>query len=152
MNTKEYFKSMIQRTLDEAYLPYTPYMVNQILGTAAVETDFFSVLHQVDGPALGYFQCEPATRKDILDNYLKYNTRLRKRIEDAFGSLEVTDEFFTLNIPLQIIFCYLHYSRYGAWGNDIYGYAAAWKRVYNTYKGKGTVEDFIIKYHRYVEE
>lgn len=142
---------MITDTLDACYLPYTPDMVNQMLGTAAVETDFFRVLHQVDGPALGYFQCEPATRKDIIDNYLKYNKRVRTRIEAYLGDLNVTDEFFTLNIPMQIVFCYLHYNRYGAWGRDIYGYAAAWKRVYNTYKGKGTVENFIIKYARYCQ-
>lgn len=150
---RDFFEAMVKDTLDEAMLPYTNFMVEQILGTAAVESDFFAYSHQVGGgPAIGYFQCEPATRRDIIDNYLKYHTRLRKRIENAFGSLEVTDQFFVLNIPLQIIFCYLHYNRYGAWGRDIYGYASAWKRVYNTYKGKGTIEDFIVKYHRYVEE
>jgi hypothetical protein len=136
-----------------AMLPYTPHMVNQILGTAAVESDFFAYSHQVGGgPALGYFQCEPPTRQDIIDNYLIYNPRMRKRLENAFGDLEVNDNFFVLNIPLQIVFCYLHYNRYGAWGRDIYGYAANWKKYYNTSKGKGTVEDFLIKYHRYVEE
>jgi hypothetical protein len=148
-----YFRKLVEKSLDMAFLPYTPHMVNQILGTAAVESDFFQYGTQYGGgPALGYFQCEPATRQDIIDNYLKYQPRLLKRLENAFGNLEVRDYFFTINIPLQVVFCYLHYNRYGAWGRDIYGYASAWKRVYNTHKGKGTVEDFILKYHRYVEE
>lgn len=150
---RDHFESMVKRTLDEAMLPYNQHRVNQILGTAAVESDFFSYVKQLGGgPALGYFQCEPTTRKDIIDNYLKYKPRLRKRIENAFGSLEVTDQYFLINIPVQIIFCYLHYTRYNAWGNDIYGYASAWKRIYNTYRGQGTVEDFMIKYHKYVEK
>lgn len=150
---KDYFRELVEKSLNMAMLPYTPHTINQILGTAAVESDYFSFSQQLGGgPALGYFQCEPATRKDIIDNYLKYKPRLRKRLENAFGDLNVTDEYFLLNIPLQVVFCYLHYTRYNAWGNDVYGYASAWKRTYNTYKGAGTVEKFMIKYHKYVKE
>jgi len=150
---RDYFDTLIRDTLDEALLPYDDNTVNQILGTAAVESDFFTFISQRGGgPGLGYFQCEPATRRDIIDNYLEYRPRLRKRLENAFGDLNVSDQYFMLNLPLQIIFCYLHYDRYAAWGKDVYCYAAEWKRVYNTPQGKGTIEKFVSKYRKYVEE
>lgn len=148
-----YFRNLVEKSLNMAMLPYTPSMVNQILGTSAVESDFFMHNKQLgSGPALGFFQCEPRTRQDILDNYLKYKPRLRKRIENAFGDLNVTDEFFAMNIPLQVVFCYLHYERYNAWGRSLDEYATYWKKYYNTYGGKGSFEDYVKKYRMYVED
>jgi len=150
---RNYSDTLIRDTLDKALLPYDDNTVNQILGTAAVESDFFTFISQHGGgPGLGYFQCQPATRRDIIDNYLKYRPRLRKRLESIFGNLNISDKYFMLNLPLQIIFCYLHYDRYAAWGKNVYCYATEWKRVYNTPQGKGTIEKFIVKYHQYVEE
>jgi hypothetical protein len=125
--------------------------VNQMLGTAAVESNFGYYQRQLGGgPALGIFQMETATRQDIVDNYLRYRPELRKRIEKNVGPVDCTDKEFLDSRELQIVFCYLHYDRYNAWGDSLEEYARNWKRVYNTELGKGTVDKFIEKYRRYI--
>jgi hypothetical protein len=41
-----------------------------LMATAAVESRLGSYLHQVDGPALGMFQVEPATLDDLWSNLM----------------------------------------------------------------------------------
>jgi len=53
-----------------------------LLGTASIESEICTFLKQIKGNALGAYQCEPKTYKDIFDNYLNiilYDQELRHR-------------------------------------------------------------------------
>ena len=51
-----------------------------LLGTALQETGLRNI-QQVGGPALGYFQMEPATHDDIWENFLAYRPDLAARVK-----------------------------------------------------------------------
>ena len=44
-----------------------------LIGTCDIESNLGTYLYQINGPALGIYQMEPATHDDIILNYLKYN-------------------------------------------------------------------------------
>ena len=144
-------RSFVRATLRHCGQPVNKHIVNQIVGTAAVESDFGRYWRQMNGPALGIFQMEPRTRKDIIKNYLAYRAALRKEIEAAIGCLAVSDEAFTNSLTHQVIFCYLHYKRFNSWGTNLDEYANSWKTYYNTRHGRGTTLDFKEKYRRYIQ-
>lgn len=148
---RDTLRSLIIGTLNRCNLKYDDHTINQILGTMAVESDMGQYERQIGGPALGFFQMEPRTRKDIVKNYLAYRPELRKQIEDAIGPVACTDAQFVHSMDLQTVFCYLHYRRFKAWGRSLDEYASNWKLYYNTYQGKGTVTEFKEKYRRYVK-
>lgn len=106
----------------------------------------YRVLRQIQGPALGFFQCEPKTAVDIWDNYIMYRPKYRDKLYQ-FGFDDSKISFCLLsNIALQIVFCRLHYRRVPDKlpdAKDIEAQAQYWKSFYNTVKGKGTVEHFI---------
>jgi len=83
-----------------------------VLGTAIVESDL-RYLHQLGGgPALGLWQCEPATFRDIYDNYVRYKPALQA----ALDSLSITPRFpsadeLTFNLRYAAAICRVHYYR-----------------------------------------
>jgi len=133
--------------------------VNLLLGTAAQESNFGTYLRQLgDGPARGVFQMEPDTEMDIWKNYLSYRPGLIKTIQTVVGvSNSTMTSILHLegNLIYQIIMARLHYRRVKEPlpdVNDIKGLANYWKKYYNTALGKGTVEEFVKNYHKYVGE
>ena len=102
-------------------------------------------LRQISGPALGFFQCEPATMDDVWENYVSYRAPIKVRLWEL-GYKEEDRMSFLGNIAVQAAFCRLQYRRDKhplPSKSDIEAQAEYWKRVYNTVKGKGTVEHFI---------
>jgi hypothetical protein len=102
-------------------------------------------LRQMSGPALGFFQCEPATMDDVWKNYVSYRPPLKVQLWDL-GYKEDERTSFLGNIAVQAAFCRLQYRRDKQPipdKADLEAQAAYWKRVYNTVKGRGTVEHFI---------
>ena len=116
-----------------------------VLRTGQAETGYKTLRQYGDGPALSYWQVEPATAKDCIDNYLKF----RQSRYNALLSLGYTPnnpEFSLLsNIAVGAAFCRIKYLRdkkpIPSW-DDIGAQAQYWKRVYNTELGKGTIEHF----------
>jgi hypothetical protein len=113
----------------------------------------------VEGPARGIFQMEPATEKDILINYVYYNDQLRAAVSEfvefpAQGQVKYKQKDpLTYNLAYQVLMCRIHYRRDKfalPAKTDVDGLASVWKRVYNTYLGKGTAKEAINKYKRYV--
>ena len=73
-------KYIIQPTLRGLGM-YSQAAENLLLGTAAQESGF-KFLHQLGGgPALGIYQMEPATERDIWDNYLAYREQIAKKVQ-----------------------------------------------------------------------
>lgn len=132
---------------DAARLPQfaAPAAVDLVMGTAAVESGF-TALHQIGGgPALGYWQIEPATAGDVRDNYLRF----RGGLDDAvtrFLHIGSPDRQLASNLAYAAIMCRLIYLRAPKplpRQGDVAGYAAYWKDHYNTARGKGSPAKFM---------
>lgn len=120
-----------------------------VMATGMVESIYEAVRQRGGGPALGWFQMEPATHDDIWARFLGATSR--QPILDglrAISSRAGDAREMEWNPIYAAAMCGIHYLRApGALPhpNDIDGMAAYWKRFYNTADGKGTVEGFIAK-------
>lgn len=127
---------------------------NLVLGTCATESLMGEYIRQVDGPALGIYQMEPATHHDIYESYLSHRKPLINQIMGYFGwQNPPKDSELMNNIAYATLMCRIKYFRDSdplPSASDIRGLANYWKRVYNSVLGKGTPDDFINKYNKYV--
>lgn len=134
-----------------------------LLGTVAQESGMGQYLHQIKGPALGIYQMEPRTHKDIWVNYLKYHTSTREGVmtfiapasklySEGVGFWSSASALMW-NLNYATIMARLHYWRVAQplpRAEDIDGMARYWKTHYNTFRGAGTRDEFIMNYRRYV--
>ena len=117
-----------------------------IYKTGMAESGYRALSQMGEGPAIGFFQLEPATMKDIMENYVAYRKPILESLK-SLGYAEDDSEYrVKSNIALQVAFCRLKYKRdpfpLPSWWNTR-DQAEYWKRVYNTELGKGTVEHFL---------
>lgn len=122
---------------------------NLLMGTAAQESLMGRWLKQVNGPALGIFQMEPATHEDLYDNYLFYHADLEDAMHGLLAPrLPMLDQL-VWNLAYATACCRIQYYRFPEplpAAHDIDGLAMYWKTRWNTAKGKGTVEEFVKNY------
>ena len=131
----------------------SPAAVNLLMGTAAQESQFGTYLTQIRGPALGVFQMEPATEKDIWENYLKWRPQTIAAITKMTGLTGPDSLHLTGNLIYQVIMARMHYRRVPRplpASDNIKAMAAYWKDYYNTHLGRGTVDEFVHNYQRYI--
>ncbi len=132
-----------------------------IMGTMAQESRLGTYIKQLGkGPALGLVQMEPATHDDIWTNFLAYKKPLSALMwtlsldNGMFTSSKIPDSAQLMgNMYYAIAMCRIHYFRKSdplPTAGDIAGYAAYWKKHYNTPQGKGTEAEFIANYKKYV--
>lgn len=130
--------------------------VDILMLTAAVESDGCSYFHQINGPAITFFQLEPATIDDIL-RYIRQSSKRSAELAEINNLFE-EDYHYTargyknaallLHLELSVLLARIKY-----WmdpkplGSTIEDHAATWKRVYNTELGKGKPEEAIKKYN-----
>lgn len=126
--------------------------VGLLLVTAQVESDFGRLVSQKKGPALGWFQMEPNTEKDIWENYLKYNPKYQEIVSGLRHNKSLTIPELQTNIAYAAIMAALQYKRYVDAGkiklpngNDKAAQTAIWKKYYNTHKGKGNTSIAMLK-------
>lgn len=116
-----------------------------VMGTAAVETGFDALRQIGRGPALGFWQMEPATFFDIRDRFLRARLDLRAAaLVSASSDLPEPDEL-AWNLRLGAVFCRLRYLMDPLAlpeAGNVASLAATWKRVYNTHLGAGKPEHF----------
>lgn len=155
---REQFKHLIT----EAIAEFSPMVgggllsfeaVNLLLGTAAQESAFGSYLYQVNGPARGVFQMEPATERDLWDKWLVYRADYMRAMRLCCPGVQPGTDALMYNLKYQIIMARLFYRRIPAplpASGDVEGMAAYWKQYYNTVAGKGTEKEFINNYVKYV--
>lgn len=132
---------------DAARMPHfaAPAAIDLVMGTAAAESEF-AAIHQVGGgPALGFWQIEPATARDVRDNYLRYRPALDDAVKRALHDLGPWERQLATSLTLGAIMCRLIYLRWPGplpRHGDVPGYAAYWKAHYNTRLGAGTEQKF----------
>ena len=136
-------KSIIEETLKRVSL-YSKEAADLIYETGNAESRYMALEQMGGGPALGFFQCEPATMHDCIDNYLKYRPGFMESLLNL-GFIEDNPEFsLKTNIAVQVFFCRIKYRRdKDPIPKNTRERADYWKRVYNTEGGKGTVEHYM---------
>lgn len=149
INKDQLLQYVIRPTLARLGLG-SPSAENLLLGTCAQESRMGNFLHQVNGPAKGIYQMEPATHDDLWENYLKFNPDICRNVL-LIGKCD-TDNLVT-NLVYATAMARIQYLRAPEGlpaANDISGLARYWKKYYNTPEGAGTEEEFIHNYNIYV--
>ena len=131
------FRELIKETLLKLD-KYSVDATNLLLGTCAQESAFGTYIEQINGPALGVFQMEPNTEKDIWENYLYYRNELVKTVYDICGVIGPDKFSLKTNLAYQITMARIHYLRVPEkLPDNLIGYSRYWKKYYNTEQGKG---------------
>lgn len=134
---------------------------NLLLGTAAKESDMGTYLKQLkNGPAFGIFQEQDSDHTDIYNNFLFYRPELKARVDSLASPVSVytnRNQELIVNLAYATAIAMIHYLRISEKrekvpdANNIPALASYWKRYYNTSHGKGTEEEFIENYNKYVQ-
>lgn len=127
-----------------------------ILGTAIHESLIGKYLKQLQGPALGVYQIEPATHKSIWKDYIVYRESIVDKIVNLYPGIqnwndEVDDRMLVYDLQYATIICRILYYRHKESlpnDGDILGQAQYWKKYYNTELGKGKKSAYISSYQR----
>lgn len=155
-------ESNLRRLIREVLEPKQLYSKNAeelLVLTAAAESLGGEYLYQTNGPARGFFQMEPNTEKDILENYVRYKSSLRDALKkficfntDGTYSYRINDPL-TYSLEYQVLISRIHYLRKPEaipHVDDSVGLSEYWKKHYNTTLGKGRPIEARVKYYEYV--
>tara|TARA_Y100001963_G_scaffold27340_1_gene37264 strand:- start:991 stop:1440 length:450 start_codon:yes stop_codon:yes gene_type:complete len=141
---KNIISEVLTKLEKETNIKKTTEAVNLIYETGMAESGYRALVQKGGGPALSFFQIEPATAKDIFNNYVEYREPLVEALIH-FG-LDPMDLDFSVktNIAIAICMCRFHYRRVpSAIPKTKEGRAKYWKAHYNTELGRGTVEHYL---------
>jgi hypothetical protein len=142
---EESIKRIIKETLDHMNL-YSEDALEMIYRTGKAESGYRTLQQYGGGPALGFFQMEPATYRDIWENYVMYREKYRNKLYSLGFDDSKMDYCLMSNIGIQVAMCRLHYRRVPSAlpkAEDLEGQAKYWKEFYNSHLGKGTIEHFM---------
>lgn len=144
-------RELVTSTLQELELDSSN-AIELILGTIAQESAYGKYHKQLgNGPARGICQMEPNTFNDILKNFLAYKPALAKKVLSVSSLAEFDVDQLEINDKFAICMCRVHYYRVKASiPNNLPGWAAYWKKYYNTILGAGKEEEYIVNYNKYV--
>jgi len=111
-----------------------------VLGTAITESRLRYIKQLGSGPALGIYQMEPATFRDIIENFLIYRPeyQLIKGLRDQRST--TMEEELIYNLAYATAMTRAHYRRQSdplPQPHDAWGMASYWKKHYNTHLGAG---------------
>lgn len=122
-----------------------------MIGTAIHESDGLKRIRQYDGgPALSYFQMEPATLFDLYENFLKYRPEWMEKLNGYQAPAFSLTENLTMNVAFAVAAARIQYFRVPeSIPKTNEGQAAYWKKYWNTNKGKGTVEKYLSDLKRF---
>jgi hypothetical protein len=150
MNQNHFHNLVIEPTLK--LLGMESKAASQLLLMTAIHESRLLYLTQLGGgPAISLYQIEPTTYHDIYTSYLSYKPDLRKKVSMLAGRKNdhlpwPDDEELITNLAFATAIARMVYYRQPdpmPEFNDHQGMAEMWKKVYNTHKGKGTVEAFL---------
>jgi len=123
-----------------------------LMGTCAQESQCGRYLRQLGGPALGIFQMEPATHLDLWTNFLHFRPQLADKVASFAGRKGPRPEEMVGNLNYAAAMCRIqYYRRPEAIPGTLKDQAEMWKSAYNSALGKGTVEEYLANWKRYIE-
>lgn len=122
--------------------------------TCAAESNGGTYLHQIKGPALGIYQCEPATHHDIWQNYLRHRGNLVQILALNFGVNYDgnTADRLIYDLHYATAICRLDYRREPEPlpnKDDVEGMWEYYKKYYNSSKGKAKKDRAIKAYESF---
>lgn len=134
---------------------YDEFAEELLVFTACIESDAGTYLHQINGPALGIYGCEPNTHNDAWNNWLPSRPEL---IDILFQTFRVRVGAERLNMLVYDLhyataMARIHYLRVQEHLPDpsdpeaIFNY---YKKYYNSVKGKSDKNKCIEKYLNYI--
>ena len=163
INAKQFRELIVRPTLKylEPEIPYSTEAEDLLVMTAAHESHLGTYLKQVNGPALGVYQMEPATHADIWENFLEYRDKLAWAVDDLLT--ERLDEDYSDSLVFDLRYATamarVNYYRdkeaipkekdYPTRSEYIDALGAYAKRVYNTELGKATANQYVKDYLKY---
>ncbi|KXV60681.1 hypothetical protein AD948_04460 [Acetobacter senegalensis] len=120
----------------------TPARAQLVLGIGNKETQYRYVRQIGGGPALGFWQMEPATHDDMWRNFIRYRPELQSAALRLLAGANPDAKLLTTRMDYAALMAELHVYRakdvLPAYG-DALGQATFWKDNFNTHLGKGTV-------------
>jgi len=124
---------------------WSPTARQLIMGTMAKESLLKYVRQIGGGPALGYGQMEPTTYHSLWDNWLVARPNIGAIIMGGANFQRPSHEELVRNPYLAVDMCRIKYRSRPGWPDegDVVSLGEYWKLQYNTYKGAGTVEEFV---------
>lgn len=169
INANQLRELIIRPTLKylEPEIPYSEDAVELLMMTAAHESHLGTYIAQVNGPALGIYQMEPATEQDIFVNFLQFKHTLDDKVEYLTNDLyEHFIPELMCNLAYSTAMARVHYYRVPEalptrkaikhpdqkeevtldWIIAMAKYA---KKHYNTELGKATWQQYADAYQRY---
>jgi hypothetical protein len=144
---KNQLRSLIKRVL-QPYDLWSQEAEDLLMGTAAQESRLGKYIAQINGPAKGIFQMEPATETDLW-SYIS-----RKDLSNLVGTVSGVPGPNPLhlegNLIYQIITARIFYLRVKeAIPEGLVPQAKYYKKYWNTELGKATVEQYVRNYTTY---
>lgn len=164
INPKQLKELVIRPTLQYLHpqIPHSGEAEDLLLMTAAHESNLGQYLKQVNGPALGIYQMEPETLRDIQENFLQFRPSLMDTVEDFLAPFGDSPEWdLVYNLAYATAAARVHYFRVPealpkrvdhVLGEEffkedyLWALAAYAKRFWNTPEGAATADDYYEKY------
>lgn len=143
----------------------SPAAVNLLLGTCAQESDMGFFIKQIRGPALGWFQVEPATHDSLWEHYLGQKSKrpLARLVTGlaAHDSIEWGDDRAAIRVDhAQLLnpFYATAIARIKFWtiveplpeADDLESIGKYWDTYYNANPNAGTVMDFLASWNLFI--
>lgn len=139
LNCDQLTELVIKRALYDLQL-LSDDAVELMIFTCANESLGGSYLHQVNGPALGIYQMEPATYNDIWHNYIQHKSSILIQLIHNFQAPTMPNEDRLIyDLRFATAMARLHYARVSEPipnAKDIKGIFEYYKKYYNTSAGK----------------
>lgn len=137
-NIAQFRELIIKSTLNDLML-YSEDAEELLIFTCAVESMGGTFLHQVNGPALGIYQMEPATYNDIWQNFIKKSGPLSLKLFSNFDVNHMpSEERMIYDLRFATAMARIHYLRVKEPLPNCKDVDAIWdyyKKYYNTSKG-----------------
>jgi hypothetical protein len=147
-------RALIQSTLKTAPRDlYTTDVEELLVATAAQESHLGVWRQQINGPALGIFQMEPATWEDLFRNYIMYHADLNEWVRSYIKLPVLGARELITNDSLAIAMARLLYLRAPEpipSGTSLWALWALYKKRWNTPEGAATWQQFRTNYATYV--
>ena len=142
--TREVLELVVRPTLKGLGL-HSDAAESLLLGTCLAETGLRELEQGrggKQGPALGFWQMEPATHDDLWKNFLEYRPDLQQKLLQV--AIENKDHLLVWNLRYAAAMARLKYLiAPGPIPDTVEGQADYWKRHYNTPAGAGTVKHYL---------
>ena len=154
MNVKD-VALLTRKVLNDANL-YSEQAFDLMMGTAAQESNFQYLYQQGGGPGRSFWQVEPRTAQDNIQNYILARSELSEALLKACfmagwsTNQEVIQAQLERNFAFALCMARIRYYRVKDAIPLLPEHQAAyWKQHYNTPAGSGTASEYLKNYNRF---